>query len=171
MKHKTYNEKGEVLCSKCHVFMPNTVENFAYNNACSDGLSGVCRNCQGQYRKDYYEKHKVHVLDLSRIWHTAHKERHKIARDKYWRKLKTMVIEAYGGCCACCGEHRSEFLSIDHVNNDGAKERRMHSRGNFYLRLKQQGFPKDKYQLLCMNCNFAKGQFGICPHEKEKGGK
>src|SRR5215831_16053532 len=35
------------------------------------------------------------------------------------RSLRQIILKAYGGQCACCGEHRPEFLSIDHVNKDG----------------------------------------------------
>ena len=30
------------------------------------------------------------------------------------------------------------------------------------------GFPKDKYRLLCHNCNQSMGWYGYCPHQKEK---
>lgn len=83
--------------------------------------------------------------------------------------LKMETIEAYGGKCACCGETAHEFLTIDHIHDDGAEERRLHGGGRTggtaqYTRLRQQGWPKDRYQLLCMNCNFAKRN-GYCPHK------
>lgn len=31
----------------------------------------------------------------------------------------------------------------------------------------KQNFPKDEYQLLCMNCNFAKGLYSGCPHQRQ----
>jgi hypothetical protein len=31
-----------------------------------------------------------------------------------------------------------------------------------------RGYPKDNFQLLCMNCNFAKGHRGECPHQTAK---
>ena len=33
-----------------------------------------------------------------------------------------------------------------------------------YAQAKREGWPKDKYELLCMSCNFASGQYGECPH-------
>jgi hypothetical protein len=30
--------------------------------------------------------------------------------------------------------------------------------------LKRQGWPKDGYTVLCLNCNIAKGATGTCPH-------
>lgn len=37
-----------------------------------------------------------------------------------------------------------------------------------YYYLKEKGFPKDRYQCLCMNCNAAKYYRGICPHQINK---
>jgi len=34
-----------------------------------------------------------------------------------------------------------------------------------YSWLKKNNFPKG-FQVLCMNCNFAKGKLGKCPHQK-----
>lgn len=82
------------------------------------------------------------------------------------RARRLEVFSAYGNRCSCCGEGCLEFLSIDHVNGDGADERRRHrTHGHtFYGKIIAAGFPA-RYQLLCHNCNFAKrttpGRF--CP--------
>ncbi len=89
-------------------------------------------------------------------------------RKNYDREYKEQAIGAYGGHCKCCGEDRIEFLSLDHVANDG-KERRLsgeHLGGvMFYRQLRKQGFPDVGLQVLCMNCNIAKYWYGRCPHE------
>lgn len=74
-------------------------------------------------------------------------------------------MEAYGGVCACCGEDNLDFLTLDHVNGDGAAERLDRGgKGGEYARLRSQGFPgKDRYQVLCWNCNCAKGVRDACP--------
>lgn len=84
-------------------------------------------------------------------------------------ELKREVIAAYGGRCACCGEDRIEFLAIDHIFNDGAEDRRSNGKsgGQFYRRLKRDGFPQGRLQVLCYNCNGAKGYYGYCPHTVE----
>jgi hypothetical protein len=84
-------------------------------------------------------------------------------------RAKIKVLEAYGGenyCCACCGEKHYEFLSIDHINGDGKAHRKeLGLTGNkFYKWLIKNNFPKG-FQVLCMNCNFAKGLYGHCPHK------
>lgn len=97
-------------------------------------------------------------------------ERRRIAQNWRWR-IRLEVIRAYGGKCVCCGEATAEFLTIDHIDGNGAEHRKhlprsKQSGAGFYLWLREQGYPKDNYQLLCMNCNFAKGHFGTCPHQK-----
>lgn len=77
------------------------------------------------------------------------------------RKIK--VMEAYGGKCACCGETELAFLTIDHVNNDGADHRREIGKGGLYYWLVREGFPEG-FQVLCANCNLAKEICGACPH-------
>jgi predicted restriction endonuclease len=85
-------------------------------------------------------------------------------------KLRTEVLAHYGHRCACCGETENRFLSIDHINNDGAEHRRQSKlqAGNpMYRWLKKNNFPQD-FQLLCHNCNMAKGFYGQCPHEESR---
>lgn len=85
-------------------------------------------------------------------------------------RVKDLVYAAYGGyICACCKETEPMFLSIDHVDNDGAAERRsgVYKGGGsaFYNYVKKQGFPP-KYQVLCMNCQVGKHKNkGVCPHQ------
>ena len=86
------------------------------------------------------------------------------------RKIRAEVLREYGGVCVCCGESTPEFLGIDHIFSDGGKERRelRISGSGTYLKLRRDGFPKDRYQLLCHNCNQAQGYYKMCPHEKER---
>lgn len=79
-------------------------------------------------------------------------------------KLRVDILIGYGGHCVCCGENQEEFLALDHVNNDGASERRNGLRTEkLYAMARREGYPS-KYQLLCHNCNFAKSLRGGCPH-------
>ena len=88
-------------------------------------------------------------------------------------ELRKQVFAAYGGHrCACCGETEPMFLSIDHIDNDGAELRRngTHGRGGtaFYQWLRKNGFPSG-FQVLCMNCNQGKHRNGgVCPHQSGK---
>lgn len=113
------------------------------------------------HRKAYPEQYK----EKMHTYYLANKEKWKYPGKKSRLKLKLDVLIAYGGHCACCGENQYEFLSLDHKNNDGAAHRRTlktRSEG-VYRQVRQQGYPEG-FQVLCMNCNFAKGMHGACPH-------
>jgi len=88
----------------------------------------------------------------------------------YRKRVRSQIIEMYGGKCACCGKTEPLFLTIDHING-GGKVHRQQFRGiqSFYFSLKREGFSND-YRLLCWNCN--SGRYfngGSCPHQ-DKGG-
>jgi len=95
----------------------------------------------------------------------------KIARQRRAIEMKALVFGAYGGyVCACCGETEKKFLSIDHINNDGAEFRRRiggkrtAAGYHTYRWLVLNGFPEG-FQVLCMNCNHGKRMNkGVCPH-------
>lgn len=97
----------------------------------------------------------------------AHRNRARACNRKRLQRIKREVLAHYGDSrCACCGETRLEFLTIDHIFGGGRQHRQSQRIGNMCVWLKKHNFPEG-YQVLCMNCNFAKGRFGRCPHEIE----
>jgi len=87
------------------------------------------------------------------------------------KRLKDKVFAHYGMQCVCCGERSDlDFLTIDHMNNDGANHRKslgLLSGTRFYRWLIKEDFPEG-FQTLCWNCNCGKRiNHGICPHKKE----
>jgi hypothetical protein len=98
--------------------------------------------------------------------------------NKYFRKryqqIKDEVFAHYGGyICACCGETEKIFMSLDHINNDGAEFRTRTFGSRFcagyrtYEWLWRNGYPEEcKLQILCANCQYGKRMNnGICPHQ------
>lgn len=150
-------------------------------------MSLIDKEANAKYHKAYYLKNHVVVRAKAKKYYENNKEVCK-ERDKNYRKkigrvvyllnarrankihntkLKTEAIAAYGSRCACCGEDTPEFLTIDHVHGDGRSHRREVGRGHgIYRWLKKHGYPKDRFQLLCFNCNCAKGTGKECPHQK-----
>ena len=79
-------------------------------------------------------------------------------------RLKMSMVDALGGKCNCCGERNPYFLSLDHVNNDGWVDKQELTSHQILRKAAREKYDSSKWQLLCMNCNFAKGHFGVCPH-------
>jgi hypothetical protein len=139
-------------CACCGVEL--TVENTSLSSL--KRRQRRCLVCHTEYMREYTKE----CLDRNR--RNSKKQRNLLRR---------RTIESYGGRCACCGEDKFEFLTIDHVYNDGAKQRKEHgflSGPAFYRWLRDNGFPKDRFQVLCMNCNCAKSWWGECPHETHR---
>ncbi len=116
----------------------------------------LCWNCNTSISRYGYCPHKPRPIELTKdvVTLTA---RQAIKR-RYAEKLKKETIIAYGGKCALCGESNQEFLSIDHINKDGAQHRRSlgyigKDTTSFRSYLRRLGWPKDNYRLLCLNCN------------------
>ncbi len=117
------------------------------------------------YRAQQEQKRR----SLSREGKDALNTRKRAQRDA----LRLEVLHAYGGVCACCGESEVAFLCIDHVHGGGNKHRRELKEsgrsGSLYYWLRSTGYPEG-FQVLCHNCNFAKGYNGVCPHQKQSEG-
>ena len=97
----------------------------------------------------------------------------ELQRARY-RLLRAEVIAAFGGRCECCGEPEPTFLELDHAENDGAAHRREIGRGSHatYKRVKAAGFPRDRFRLLCANCNQGRQRNGgVCPHQHHREAK
>jgi hypothetical protein len=88
---------------------------------------------------------------------------------EYCARLRKETVSAYGGRCQCpggCDVDIAEFLSIDHIFNDGKAHRKKIGMSTaIYRWLKREGWPKDRFRLLCYNCNFARAKYKVCPHE------
>lgn len=95
------------------------------------------------------------------------------------RKIAVDVKTYLGAKCVCCGIKEFAFLTVDHINNDGWKERTIQKNGRYgknysYYRIIVQAFRsgkkhqianvKKRYRLLCFNCNAARAYYGRCPH-------
>lgn len=114
----------------------------------------VCKTCRKLRDQKRYEKRKEIIREKQRLYDLS---------------VKMKVIQAYGEKCVCCGEETLEFLTIDHINNNGAEDRKNNGNktgGKLYRWLIKNNFPKEEYQILCFNCNYSKGFFGYCPHNK-----
>ena len=131
--------------------------------------AGLCIKC-GQRKKAKRSKSRCSnclnkIRDAAR--NNAPKHRAKSIHQR--SKMKHKVYDAYGGfLCACCGETEPKFLSIDHVDNNGAEHRKKIGEGGDRLLrwLVANQFPEG-FQILCANCNQGKKiNKGICPHKE-----
>ena len=104
-------------------------------------ISTRCVKCSGVQHRTTREQKKI----SGKIW-----------RDKKLCEYKKKAFDKFGAFCSICGFNDPRALHIDHVNEDGNKERSRY-RGSSYIKYKR--FFEDttgKYQVLCSNCNMIK---------------
>lgn len=150
------------VCSSCLSVWPLT--SFYPDRTHRDGLQSRCKDCIKLDRRMRYAEDPSKFKEHNRVYRLAHRDQFL----EYNRNVRRRALAAYGDKCACCGEATPEFLGIDHVNNDGEAHRRVlkgYGRA-IYQWLAKEGYPQDgRFQILCHNCNVAKGCYGGCPHK------
>lgn len=118
------------------------------------------------YMRVYRQTHREEANAYNKTWNQNHKERIAISKKKHLQNVKKEVFDHYGNFCHCCGETEPKFLTIDHINGDGAKHRKEVGEGStFYSWLVKNNFPNG-FRTLCYNCNIGRKN-GPCPHEEK----
>jgi hypothetical protein len=156
---------GPKICIKCE--QPKNTSEFSKKSG--GRLHARCKQCR---RDDYEENKAQHQLTYQ------NKRDKRLAEQRHQRKRRRLlVIQHYGGKCACCGEINLEFLTVDHINGDGSKHRRelgtkrktdgryCFGGSTLYLWLIKNKFPEG-FRILCWNCNSSLGLYGYCPHTR-----
>ncbi len=141
------------MCENCK----DKIVTSNYKSAVRRDKLGICRTC----KKAKTIKGITQCKKCARIRRSKCRE--------WVINLHKDVFNAYGGpVCKCCGETCMWFLTIDHINGNGGKHRsEIYKCGEYgagiYRWLKKNRFPYG-FQVLCMNCNWARRIDGNCPH-------
>jgi hypothetical protein len=148
---------SEITCNACGETKP--VSEFHRDRSQPTGYKYSCKKC---YNNRYVlgEENRKIKARLMREY------RAKSEKYLYRKRNKRVVaINALGGKCECCGEARIEFLTIDHINGLEDRIKNQRSGEGLIDRVRKEGYPKDKYRVLCYNCNCSLGFYGYCPHQ------
>lgn len=152
--HNPPQMEGVKKCSGCK--QTKSILQFSRNPKMHDGRANWCKNCHHEDKKRRYNEKPDYYKEVS-------------TRKRL--KLRTEVLTHYSNGtpkCACCGIAEIKFLCIDHINGGGNAHRKTLPRGHYiYQWLKNEKYPEG-FQVLCHNCNMAKGFYGICPHEEAR---
>lgn len=121
--------------------------------------------------KDNLEFREAQKNRVKKCYANPEKYQKKLEKQrKTWLERKIRVYNHYSNYdikCNCCGERRVDFLTVDHINNNGASHRKELGHHLVHWIIKNN-FPKE-FQILCSNCNTSKGKNKehICIHKKE----
>lgn len=170
-------------CTHCGEDKP--LSGYYAHKATPDGLYPHCRSCHlamsEAWRKKNmdkvrtaatarYRKNPEKYRKLRREYHSRNRKRANATGRKAAKKRWEDCVKGLGGKCSCCGERRMTMLEIDHIQGFGNQHRRkMGGAVGVYVDIIKQGFPKDKYRVLCCNCNQSRrrNRTGNCEHIDE----
>lgn len=158
----------DMICIECKV--DKKEKSFIPGKMLANGIrsrSKICRACK---RRRLHESGKCScgrpLVTKTRCRVCIEKSR--VLTKRRAARLKAQALNHYGWSCVFCGESYELFLTIDHINDDGAVHRRsekISTGSKTYRWLEKQGYP-DGFQVACFNCNAAKARIGS---EKLKG--
>lgn len=131
-------------------------ENLGLHKRPNGTSDRFCRACERETAKN----HRLKNIEEERKYL---REKQK----KYAKRDRDLVFAAYGNRCSCCGITEKRFLSLQHIHGHGGPKPRSHKTYGVraYRTVIKEGFPKDKYTLYCMNCNWAERLGEPCPHK------
>lgn len=131
---------------------PNNIRILCFNCNCQHSMQTY--NLIINNKKYLHNKLCKYCFSSKKIKkYICHHCNSKIKRN-YQINLKIKAYSVYGNVCRTCNCNKLEFLTIDHIKNDGAKHRKtIH---NIYSWLKNNNYPTDNFQILCFNCNYLK---------------
>lgn len=122
-----------------------------------------------EYMRIYRVKNREKIRKLNKKWRINNLERRKELNRQERIRLKKSVVEHYSNGrmeCINCNFDDLRALQIDHIDNNGAEERRklfgsrLCAGTTFYRWLRKNDYPIG-YQVLCANCNTIKHQENI----------
>jgi len=112
-----------------------------------ENRAAILKN-KSEYRLKNLDKIRVRI----KKWTDDNAEHVVESHRVYRQSIINQVLDLLGQKCVTCGLDIKEFLTIDHVNNDGNTERSFGSLG-WKRRILNGESDKTRYQVLCHNCN------------------
>lgn len=142
--------RGKAHCADCQLYFRQLANKALKRKR----AAGVCHRCGGV---KHTKNHCVLCAEELNQYHLAQRA-----------KRVSAVLDHYGRYCVCCGESILQFLTIDHVNDDGKLHRvRSDVYTTLYQEFKRTGKWRKDCRVLCYNCNSGRWRNGgICPHEE-----
>lgn len=93
------------ICGSCH--LPKDINLFAKKTSAKDGRQSICKECQSEYNKNYYQENSEEIKEKT----APRRDAHKLAS-------KQLVINyLLDHPCIDCGEKDIVVLDFDHIGD------------------------------------------------------
>jgi hypothetical protein len=172
-KEKTKLEVMSKKCIKCNIEKPAL--EFRKHPSHLDGLDSSCKECASKYYQSpvmksyltekknsgrqksilrkYRSLHRDAILARSKQQRIVNRVRNQLQLASYRIEIRQKVIDILGGSCVMCKNKSILHLCIDHMNDDGADERKIRGIHETIKKILSGQTDINSYQILCWNCN------------------
>ena len=177
-KIKAYNEANkDKIRARLKAYREKNKDKIkAYNEANKDKIRAQVK-AYSEKNKDKRKAYREANKDKKKAYNEANKDKIKAQQKAYRIASKIDVFSHYSKkisnsdipICSCCGYNDIRFLNLDHIKsrkNIPQKEKKLNGI-RLWKYIKSQGYP-DGYQVMCFNCNIAKGNRKYCPHQLDR---
>ncbi len=119
--------------------------------------------------RSYCANNRAKLRARGKLYHAKNREKLRAKCQRFRDGWREAFMKELGGRCVCCAETYKPVLSFDHINGDGAQHRRKYGKGSKVSRLplgelrRAHKSGEHPLQVLCANCNVAKGTSDACP--------
>lgn len=154
------------LCHKCSTNKP--LSEFGKKKSAKSGLYSSCKACVSKQNAKYKSTHKERLSIVQKTKYAATKEKHAERWQAYYSDNADAInrvknerreqefqefIGLFGGRCEFCEETEPEFLTADHVQDDGFVRRE--SKNQILRLVAEKGLEevKRRIRILCYSCN------------------
>lgn len=156
----------EKICTKCKE--NKKYEEYQKDNSKKYGLASRCKKCCSEYRKGKIlaitkklRNRNYYINNKDKIKKRVENYYDRVGKGKEHKRiqiLKSQLLIMLGGICNNC--KRTDYLTLDHINNDGHAERYT-SKWAIIRKIIKDEIKRKNYQLLCHNCNQKKQMLKI----------
>lgn len=113
-----------------------------------------------EYHKKYYQNHKKKKREQAKKYYYSHKKKRSEHSKIYRDGKRKFLLGFLGGKCIRCSLDDERTLCFDHINSDGAEDRKRFTNPtnmiNYYIHHLEE--VKQNLQVLCANCNMIKAR-------------
>lgn len=109
-----------------------------------------------EYRKSYMPAYRATNPEVFRDFD----------RRRY-NEARAVALQKLGPACSLCDETEMEFLTVDHVLNDGAAERTIRHHRLVFRSIVLGNTDLSRYRVLCRNCNSGRSTVSLRDREPQ----
>lgn len=147
-----------VPCERCTEIYPQTMRSRKYCDSCRlQHKQELAREKGREYYQRWYSKNRERALAMKRQrmkeYRAVNPEKAREKTRRATKRLKDKIFAMYGKVCMRCGFEDERALTLDHIQHNGAEERKSLGERKVY-RKAASFFQPEVYRILCMNCQF-----------------